>query len=289
MACELAKKGSYVLLSDNLGQGFREPYGHWDVIAPFYCGITLQGMIVSETMAWIRYMKNEPYIDNNRIGVCGNSGGGTLTTFLAALDPNITALASSGYPSEFAYILQKERPHCACNILKGFADKLDMWELYSIFAPKPILLSIGSYDNLIPLDYFQRMRRKVQCTYIKNSAEDNFNFLVTNTKHSWFAEDIYEISSFFERIFGLNSTQRPDGEYPTYIDTNDRLFEFPDSILSTDELAQQITGIKMPKGATLADAFPPTFKGEKICKDDIIEDLGRGNLMRVFSQFEASL
>ena len=156
MGHRLAQLGMAALVLDNIGQGDRnchEPSAfknpdHWWSVAPFYCGLTLQGMIVMETVAMIRFMAQDPRFDPARLGACGNSGGGTLTLFLAALAPELSAIASSGYPSEISYVMGKERPHCACNLLLGSSFGPEMWEIYSTFAPRPMLLEGGEDDNL---------------------------------------------------------------------------------------------------------------------------------------------
>ena len=161
MPYRLAKQGSYVLLLENIGQGCRRDFGHFDVPEVFYCGLTPQGLIVAETCAWVRYMKKQKYIDSAKIGAAGNSGGGTITHFLCATEPALCAIASCGYPSEYEYVFQKERRHCDCNILPGVIGKLEMWEVYSAFAPKPLLLNMGENDNYFPVEHFNRNARKV--------------------------------------------------------------------------------------------------------------------------------
>ena len=94
-------------MSDNLGQGTRKEFGHTDAHTALCVGITLQGMIVSESNAWIEWLIKQPFTDCLKIGVCGNSGGGTLSLFLLATNPKIAAVASCGYPSEFSYVHQE--------------------------------------------------------------------------------------------------------------------------------------------------------------------------------------
>ena len=288
MAFRLANMGAYVILNDNIGQGSRSQFGHWDCVAPFYCGLTLQGMIVAETMALIRYAKELDFVDVDRIGICGNSGGGTLTEFLAALEPSITAAASSGYPSEFPYILQKERMHCACNILNHFAGRLEMWEVYSLFAPKPLMIHQGSYDHLIPLDYFLRTARKLSIVYEMMGKKESFRREATPTRHSWDGPDFKLLEEFFKRHFDLGEPMEefnPENMIPI----ENLSVAFPDDAVSTDKAAQMISGKKMPDGIKLEDVFVPMSEGKRINPDEIRTDLGRGSVMRVWAQFEASL
>ena len=64
---------------------------------------------------------------------------------------------------------------------------------------------------------------------------------------------------------------------------------FPDDAVSTDKAAQMISGKKMPDGIKLEDVFVPMSEGKRINPDEIRTDLGRGSVMRVWAQFEASL
>lgn len=291
MAQRLVLQGANVLLADNIGQGERSPFGHADCVAPFYCGLSLQGLIVMETVAWVRYLAAQSFVDETRIAACGNSGGGTLCTFLAALCPELSALSASGYPSEFSYILQKERRHCACNLLPHYAGRLEMWELLGLFAPRPLLLEQGSLDNLIPYDLFKRNGRKVRTVYEQLGAEDQIRVLTTPTTHSWTSRDRFEIASFMADCLKLEPAFAGDDDelLPPLCDPNVPHVSFPDDALTTDRLAETLTGISVPDGTRLEDVFPPMFDGRPLDRGSVIEESGSGELMRVFAQFECSL
>ena len=297
MGHRLASLGMAALVMDNIGQGDRNLTpetdrgpDHWFSIAPFYCGLTLQGMIVMETIAMIRHMQNDPRFDAGRFGACGNSGGGTLTMFLAALaEKELSAIASSGYPSETGYLLTKERRHCACNMLRGSAYGPDMWEIYSLFAPKPLLLEGGKRDILIPMDLAHRNARKVRNTYQQLSAGENIEFTLTDTAHSWDVPDLNRISAFLsQRLLGKTPEDaevayKPDSIEPFHV-------AMPGDMLHTDRLAQILTGIEMPKGLELCDIFIPTADGKPVHPETLQLDVGRGDVvMRVFAQMECSL
>lgn len=293
MGHRLASLGIAAMIADNLGQGDRnfrsgeyKNSDHWMALAPFYCGLTLQGMIVMEMISLIRYMEKDERFDPGRFAACGNSGGGTLGMFLAALVPGLAALSSSGYPSDFAALLQKERKHCSCNLLLGAAHGPDMWEIYSLFAPKPLLLEGGRFDHLVPQDHFLRNYRKVKNTYVQLDAEENLEKELTPTRHSWEIEDINRISRFLsERLLGVTPK---DGEEMVE-EADPFIVSMPEDMIGTDRLAEEITGIKMPEDTKLWDIFPPTYQGEKIPLDAIQTDVGRGDLRFVFAQYECTL
>lgn len=291
MAQRLVLQGAYVLVSDNIGQGERAPFGHAHCVAPFYCGLSLQGLIVMETLAWVRCLAALPFVDETRIGACGNSGGGTLCTFLAALCPEISVLSASGYPSEFSYILQKERFHCACNLLPHYAGRLEMWELLSLFAPRPLLLEQGELDSLIPYDLFRRNGRKVQAVYEQLDAGDRVRVMTTPTTHSWTSRDRFEIASFLASHLGLAPAFPEDDDeiLPPLCDPAVPRVSFPKDALTTDQLAQTLSGIRMPEGTRLEEMFPPRFEGGLLDPSSICETLGSDEVMRVLAQFECSL
>ena len=296
MGHRLASLGMAALVMDNIGQGDRNltpetdrAPDHWFSIAPFYCGLTLQGMIVMETVAMIRYMQKDPRFDSSRFGACGNSGGGALTMFLAAMAAKeLSVIASSGYPSEISYLLSKERRHCACNLLRGSAYGPEMWEIYSLFAPKPLLLEGGKHDILIPMDLTYRNSRKVKNTYEQMNIGENLEFTLTDTAHSWDVPDLNRISKFLsQRLLGktpedVESAFKPDSIEPFHV-------AMPADMLHTDELAQILTGIQMPQGIELCDIFRPMVDGVPVDPETLQMDVGRGDVMRVFAQMECSL
>ena len=289
MGHRLASLGMAAIVMDNIGQGDRaknpavfKTKDHWYSLAPFYCGLTLQGMIVMETVGLIRKMAKDGRF--SQLAACGNSGGGTLTMFLAAMAPELTVLSSSGYPSEMSYLLAKERRHCACNLLEGCANGPEMWEIYSLFAPKPLLLEGGKLDNLIPLDLAHRNARKVKNTYVQLGSAD-FSFQLTNTKHSWDVEDVDLISGFLcKNLLGVTPEAMTE-----LCEAAATPVVMPDVMLTTEELAQKITGKQMPADTKLCDIYKPLFEGQVLDPDTIDDKAGRGEVMRVLAQMECAL
>ena len=219
-------------------------------------------------------------------GAYGNSGGGTLNMFLAALAPELSAISASGYPSEFAYIFSKEKVHCACNLLPGALTGPEMWEIISVFAPKPMLLESGINDRLIPIDYARRNARKVQTVYLNKDASDNFSFVNCPTLHSWEISDRYEIAKFFAKAFGIPAPKEEESEK---IDVTEWKNPVGADSLTVDELVKKLTGIEMPKDCKLYDIFKPTYQGKPLSEDFIASDMGRGKVMQILAQMECAL
>ncbi len=288
MAHRLARSGTAVIVPDNIGQGDREFMGHWKVLSPFFANLNFLGLIVAETLALINAIKKHPKIDPERLCACGNSGGGMLALFLSALAPELKGLSASGYPSEFFYILSKEKTHCACNLIKCGTNSVDMWEILSLFAPKPLLLSQGKHDDLIPKAIAQKNARKVKQVYSMLNAEDSFKFALTNTKHSWEEEDRILIVDFLCGVLGtkpcieLNETELiPDLE--------NRSVKLPQNAIDVDELVFNLTGKLMPNGLALHDIVPSTFQGKALDCNSINAELDGLDAVRIFAQMEYAL
>jgi len=286
MARHVTRCGAMVLCPDNLGQGERTAMGHGDCVKPFACGTSVQGLIVMETLGWVAWALKQPRVDPRRLAAIGNSGGGTLTVFLAALCPELAVLSSSGYPSTFDFVARKEKKHCHCNILPGVVGQLEMWHLLGSFAPRPLLIFQGDGDPLFPTDLFYHTARKVQQVYRAQKAEKNFEYRIVTGGHSWDAPRNVLAGQFLSRRLGLKGTPKRANENEPLLSDKDRCFDsWPANALTTDSLAEQLTGRRIDDNVRLWDVFPP-----RVPNGVVLEDLAkRGSTRQILAQFEAFL
>ncbi len=284
MARHITRRGAMVLCPDNLGQGERVAMGHSDCVKPFACGTSVQGLIVMETLGWLRWALRQSRVDARRVAAIGNSGGGTLTVFLAALCPELAALSSSGYPSTFEFVARKEKKHCHCNILPGVVSQLEMWHLLGSFAPRPLFIFQGDGDPLFPPDLFHHTARKVRQVYRARDAEKAFEARVVTGGHSWDAPRNVALGQFLARHLGLKRSPGQESENEPLLTGNDRcLGTWPAEALTTDALAEQLTGRRVNDSVRLWDVFPP-----QVPRDARLEEIAlRGSTRQILAQFEA--
>lgn len=157
----LAKHGMAALIYDPVGQGERYYYLKEDG-SPLF-GTTLQhtvmgvGSILTGTntamyriydgMRGIDYLVSRSEIDPERIGCTGNSGGGTLTSYIMALDRRVTCAAPSCYLTSFERLLETIAPQDAeQNIYAQVAYGMDHAEYIIMRAPKPTLVCAATHD-----------------------------------------------------------------------------------------------------------------------------------------------
>lgn len=222
------------------------------------------------------------YIDSSRIGATGNSGGGTLTLFLCALFPDLSAACPTGYPSTFDFIARKEKRHCDCNIIPDCLGSYEMRDVLGCFAPKPLLISQGAHDNLFPEDIFYSTARKIKDIYIQTGAKNNFDAVSLPGTHSWDLGRQYLIARFFKKVFELAS---PDDILNSdLLSEDDLVFQrWSEEALTTEQLACVLTENKYPVDCKFEDVFKPRFDPE----NTHINHFCSVDARRVFAQFEA--
>lgn len=103
--------------------------------------------MIGDSMAAIDYLQSRDDIRADRIGCMGNSGGGTQTSYLMALDERITAAAPSCYITSFKRLLETIGPQDAeQNIYGQIALGMDHADYLMMRAPKPTLINCATND-----------------------------------------------------------------------------------------------------------------------------------------------
>ncbi|MFA7006105.1 MAG: metalloendopeptidase, partial [Verrucomicrobiia bacterium] len=86
-------------------------------------------------------------IDPKRIGCTGNSGGGTLTSYLMALDDRIVAAAPSCYLTSFRKLLERQGGQDGeQNIFGQISFGMEHGDYVIMRAPKPTLMCVATRD-----------------------------------------------------------------------------------------------------------------------------------------------
>lgn len=103
--------------------------------------------MIGDAMAAVDYLQTRADIRGDRIGCMGNSGGGTQTCYLMALDERIAAAAPSCYVTSFRRLLETIGPQDAeQNIFGQIAIGLDHADYLMMRAPKPTLINCATRD-----------------------------------------------------------------------------------------------------------------------------------------------
>ena len=157
----LAKNGMAVLCYDPIGQGERIPAARCEG-KPAVRGTTehtmagIGALLVGRQLASYRiwdglraldYLAGRPEVDPTRLGCTGNSGGGTMTAYLMALDDRIAVAAPSCFITSLERLFATIGPQDAeQNITGQVAAGMEHADYVTLRAPKPTLLTVGTRD-----------------------------------------------------------------------------------------------------------------------------------------------
>jgi dienelactone hydrolase len=158
----LAKNGMAALVYDPIGQGERSqlldkignPAIKGSTSEHTMCGVgaLLVGRSTGSYRIWdgirsLDYLASRPEIDAKKLGCTGCSGGGTLTSYLMALDDRILAAAPSCYLTSLERLFATIGPQDAeQNITGQVAIGLDHADYIFLRAPKPTLILASTRD-----------------------------------------------------------------------------------------------------------------------------------------------
>lgn len=212
----LARMGYVALIFDPIGQGERLQYAHLGgsrtrpkvgVEEHLYAGNQqfLVGDFFGSWRAWdgiraLDYLLTRPEVDPNQVAVTGNSGGGTMTTWLAGLDARWSMAAPQCFVTTFRRNLENELPadteQCPPRAL---ALHLDHCDFLAALAPKPVLILAQEKDFFDPRGSEEGYRR-LRSLYRLLGAEENVKLFMGPLGHGYSQESREAMYQFFNRF-----------------------------------------------------------------------------------------
>lgn len=213
----LVKAGLIVFAMDPLGQGERSNF--YDPESKTYpikrttpdhdaCGIPavaagcyLQRYFLCDEMRAVDYMLTRPEIDPSRIGVTGNSGGGTQTIALMTCDDRIAAAAPGTFVTSRRAYMYQGQPQDSEQIWQGIAEKgFDHAEPFLIFAPRPAAVLAVTCD-FFPIEGTLETFHTAQRIYEMLGKKENIRLYEDNDTHSYTARLAVCAAEFFSEVF----------------------------------------------------------------------------------------
>ncbi len=197
----MAKRGFLVLAFDPPGQGERSEYFDAKLSkSAVGFGVAEHNMAGTQTLltgtpfahyeVWdgIRafdYLLTRKDVDPKRIGVAGNSGGGTQAAYLAALEPRLAASVISCYMTDWAKLWANPGPQDAEQNFPGFLSAgLNFGDFMIAFAPKPITMLTGIRDYF-PIDGGRSTYAEVKRVFEVMDAPGRAGYFEYDDEHGW--------------------------------------------------------------------------------------------------------
>src|SRR5580658_5369724 len=132
--------------------------------AALLLGQTMIGWRVYDVMRAIDWIETRQELDARRVGCMGISGGGTVTTFAAALEPRIRVAMISGYLNTFRDSIMS-LSHCIDNYVPGILNWAEMYDVAGLIAPRPLFAESGRKDPIFPIEASQASFARVKKVY----------------------------------------------------------------------------------------------------------------------------
>jgi len=155
----LARLGYLVLAFDPFGQGERTYY-HVNDPDEEHSRIGRQLLLVGDTVTRLQVwdavrsldvLAAHPLVDPRRLASMGQSGGGTLTMLLSAVDDRLAcAVVSSGNTENFAcagFNPPGSTDDAEQDLIASGPAGFDRWDLLYPLAPKPLLIIVSERDS----------------------------------------------------------------------------------------------------------------------------------------------
>lgn len=150
-------------------------------------GRTINGERVFDVDRGIDYLQSRGDVDMARLGIMGNSSGGTTSMYAAALLPRIKAVMPSCSTARFADSIATIH-HCSCNTVPGILRWMDMGDILGAFAPKPLVIINGRADVIYPIASARAAFRQAKKIYEKAKAGDRIKFVEGPEGHRFYAD-----------------------------------------------------------------------------------------------------
>ena len=229
----IAKNGLAVLCYDPIGQGERiqlldrqgKPAipGSTSEHTMAGVGALLVGRNTATYRIWdgirsLDYLASRPEVDPKRLGCTGNSGGGTLTAYLMALEDRIVAAAPSCYITSLERLFATIGPQDAeQNITGQVAFGMEHADYVTMRAPKPTLICTATRD-FFDIGGAWTSFREAKLLYGLLGHGERVDLFEYNDKHG-FSKPRRQAAMRWMRRWLLHRDDAPsEGDFPVFKD-----------------------------------------------------------------------
>jgi len=274
MILNLVKKGFIVFGIDPVSQGERiqvyDPEKNASVIGPttreheylgnqtLISGVSLARYFIWDGIRGIDYLLTRKEVDPENIGVTGQSGGGTQSSYIFAFDERIKAGAPVDYIIGLRRLLESIGPQDAeQNFYHGILNGLTHADLLEVRAPNPALISEGTRD-FFSIQGARETYLEVRNAYKAFGTEENIGIQEDDFRHGYTVKLREGINAFFQK--NLNLPGDPKDEHVTVLDPKELMVTTTGNIASSFENAETVFSINKKETQKLIDKIQNSRK-----------------------------
>lgn len=217
----LAKNGYVCISMDAFGSGERTTtHGEFEYhganlgASLMNIGESLLGIQVADNMRAVDLLTSLPYVDPERIGATGASGGGNQTMWLAAMDERVKAAMPVVSVGTFESAVMGS--NCVCEMLPGGLTFTETSGVLALIAPRALKMCNHHQDSN-PTFYPKEMIRSyhnVLPIFKMHGAEENIDYELFDLTHGYWPEDREAMLGWFDLHLKGNGDGKSRAELP---------------------------------------------------------------------------
>lgn len=196
----------------------------------------LIGSNVAQFRIWdgirvIDYLQSRKDILADKIGCTGNSGGGTETAYLMALDDRIVAAAPGCYLTTFRKLIETKGPQDGeQNLFGQIAFGMDEADYCIMRAPKPTLICAGTRDVTFDFGGTWEVFRDAKRFYSRLGSPETIDMAAPDAPHGFTLQLREAVTRFMSRwLLGKDVIVREIAKLPdSFTDDELRALTVPD-------------------------------------------------------------
>ena len=280
----LVREGFVVLAYDPVGQGERRYYWNparnqneiggpvtWEHSLPgqllLLIGQDLTHYRIWDGMRAIDYLLTRPEVDPERIGCCGHSGGGTLTTFISAMDERVTCAAAheGGMHRRWPVDIRPESFLGTGDTEQHFFPAaiygVDACDLNAAIAPRPLLSTIEHFNP-----GYDTVAAEVRARYELMAARGKFHTVEADDPHDMTMRLRLANTNWFCRWF--QNRKGPENEPDFRLETEAEINCLPNGSIRYSQRGDTIYSILQREQSQLPPrhSMPPAEMAQSIRK-----------------------
>jgi dienelactone hydrolase len=147
-------------------------------------GTTWPGIIFQGDRVAVDLLLSRPEVDPQRIGCVGLSMGGLRSTYLFGLDARIKVGVVTAFSTDVAHMLQAHVRHTWMTYVPQQYRYLDLPDVASLNAPRPLLVQNCRQDKLFTVAGMQAAEKKLAAVYARMKAPGHFRASYYELPHS---------------------------------------------------------------------------------------------------------
>jgi dienelactone hydrolase len=270
----LVRKGFVVLAIDPIGQGEKVQYYDPEIQVSaigysviehcffgnqcFLAGVSPGRYFVWDAVRGIDYLKIRPEVDPYRIGVTGFSGGGTVTSYVGALDERVKVSIPCSWSTASRRQIETKGAQDAESILvRGLARGITFEDLIEVRAPEPTLMTFTSRDEYLSIQGAREAYREIRKAYAAFAAEDNVALVEDDYRH-WMTPRIR--SAIYEFLMKHLGVAGDPAEQKVEVLSREELKVTPTGQISTSLQGESVFSINRKEAGRLLERLETVRK-----------------------------